>query len=395
MSVDESAGWLPPAANVTTPTSLIFSENPGMVSLESIRTSNLEARNLENLVAVFVGGTHGVAESTVKELFLRATTPRAYIIGRSQDVADKLCKELEDLNPGSKAVFIKKDISILKNVDEVCEELQRREKKINILFLSAGYMSLGGRSETPEGLDHKMAVNYYSRIRFAMNLMPQLTEASNQKELSRVLTVLAAGSEADIDMDDMDLKKNYTLHACLSHCVMMTDFMMEELAKRCPHTSFSHSYPGTVKSGITNSLTGPIRLGVKVLYSVMTPWILNFRESGERHLFQITSSMYKARNGSVGSIPLNGGLDIAVGIDGVKGSGAYLLDWDGRPAGDMAVINKYRDMNAGPKIWEHTMTAIKKATSRKRLAEDDAQEEQKRREQHAAGAPNLAGWRAG
>ncbi|CAD0021126.1 unnamed protein product [Aureobasidium pullulans] len=134
MSVDESAGWLPPAANVTTPTSLIFSENPGMVSLESIRTSNLEARNLENLVAVFV-----------KELFLRATTPRAYIIG-SQDVADKLCKELEDLNPGSKAVFIKKDISILKNVDEVCEELQRREKKINILFLSAGYMSLGGRS---------------------------------------------------------------------------------------------------------------------------------------------------------------------------------------------------------------------------------------------------------
>lgn len=53
MSVDESAGWLPPAANVTTPTSLIFSENPGMVSLESIRTSNLEARNLEDLVAVF------------------------------------------------------------------------------------------------------------------------------------------------------------------------------------------------------------------------------------------------------------------------------------------------------------------------------------------------------
>jgi short-subunit dehydrogenase len=64
---------------------------------------------------------------------------------RSQDKADTLCKELEDLNPGSQAIFIKKDISILKNVDEVCEELQRREKKINILFLSAGYMSLSGR----------------------------------------------------------------------------------------------------------------------------------------------------------------------------------------------------------------------------------------------------------
>ncbi|KAI4760901.1 hypothetical protein E4T52_07043 [Aureobasidium sp. EXF-3400] len=394
MSVDERAGWTPPAANVTTPTSLIFSENQGMVSLDTIRASNIEAGNLEELVAVFVGGTHGVAESTVKELFLRTTKPRAYIIGRSQDKADKLCKELEDLNPGSQAIFIKKDISILKNVDEVCEELQRREKKINILFLSAGYMSLSGRKETPEGLDHKMAVNYYARIRFTMNLMPELSAAGKNKELSRVLTVLAAGSEADIDLDNMDLKTNYTLHACLSHCVMMTDFMMEELSKRYPQTSFSHSYPGTVKSGITNQLTGPIRLGVKVLYSVMTPWILNFRESGERHLFQITSSMYKAKEGSAG-IPLNGGLDIAVGMDGMKGSGAYLLDWDGRPAGDMAIIRKYRDLNAGPKIWEHTMTALKRAASNKRMADESEQEEQKRREQHASGAPNMAGWRAG
>ncbi|KEQ74797.1 hypothetical protein M436DRAFT_42599 [Aureobasidium namibiae CBS 147.97] len=365
-----------------------------MVSLETIRASNLKTSNLENLVAVFVGGTHGVAESTVKELFLRTTKPRAYIIGRSQDKADSLCKELEDLNPGSQAIFIKKDISILKNVDEVCEELQRREKKINILFLSAGYMSLSGRKETPEGFDHKMAVNYYSRMRFTMNLMPELSVAGKNKELSRVLTVLAAGSEADIDMDNMDLKKNYTLHACLSHCVMMTDFMMEELSKRYPQTSFSHSYPGTVKSGITNQLTGPIRLGVKVLYSVMTPWILNFRESGERHLFQITSSMYKAKDGSAG-IPLNGGLDIAVGMDGLKGSGAYLLDWDGRPAGDMAILRKYRDENAGPKIWEHTLTALKRAAGNKRMADENEEQEQKRREQHASGALNMVGWRAG
>lgn len=53
MSVDEAAGWTPPAANVTNPTSLIFSENKGMVSLETVRKSNLEASNLENLVAVF------------------------------------------------------------------------------------------------------------------------------------------------------------------------------------------------------------------------------------------------------------------------------------------------------------------------------------------------------
>jgi hypothetical protein len=239
-----------------------------------------------------------------------------------------------------------------------------------------------------------MAVNYYSRIRFIMNLMPQLKAASDDQELSRVLSVLAAGSEADINMDDMDLRKGYTLHSCLSHCVMMTDFMMEELAKRFPHTAFSHSYPGTIKSGITNTLTGPIRLGVKVLYSVMTPWILNFRESGERHFFQITSAMYKAYDGAAG-IPLTGDLQIAMGMDDVRGSGAYLLDWDGKPAGDMAIIKKYRAMNAGPKIWEHTMTVMKTAASSKRFGEHGDDQEQKRREQHASGAPNMVGWRAG
>lgn len=223
--------------------------------------------------------------------------------------------------------------------------------------------------------------------------MPQLTVASDAKELSRVLTVLAAGSEADIDLDDLDLKKNYTLHSCLSHCVMMSDFMMEELAKRYTQTAFSHSYPGTVKTGIVNSLSGPIRLGVKVLYAVMTPWILNFRESGERHFFQITNSMYKAAGGAAG-LPLVDDLQTATGMDGIQGSGAYLLDWDGRPSGDEAIIKKYRELNAGRRIWEHTMTVLKRVTTNKRLAEFD-EEEQNRKIQHASAAPNMTGWRAG
>ena len=239
-----------------------------------------------------------------------------------------------------------------------------------------------------------MAVNYYSRIRFTLNLIPQLEAASRERELSRVLTILAAGSEVDIRMDDLDLKQNYTLHACLAHCVMMTDFMMDELAKRYPYIAFSHSCPGTVKSGITNSTTGLVRLGITLLHSVVTPWILEFRESGERHFFQVTSSIYKANNEAAGT-PLSDGLDIAPGMDGVKGSGAYLLDSDCKPAGDMAMINKYRILNAGPRVWEHTMVAIKKATSKKRPADDDEIEEQKWREQYAACAPNLVGWRAG
>jgi hypothetical protein len=236
-----------------------------------------------------------------------------------------------------------------------------------------------------------MAVNYYSRIRFITNLMPQLAATGQEGDISRVIMVLAAGSEADIRMDDLDLKKNYTLHAALAHCVMMSDFMVEELSKQYPYTAFSHSYPGTIKTGIANGLSGPVRLAVKVLYAVMTPWILNVEESGERHVFQITSAVYPAKSGGAG-VPPPEGMEVIRGMDGVKGSGAYLLDWDGKATGDQEIVRKYRDMNAGPKIWAHTMDVFRKALGGgKRPAETEAEGSRR----PPSMAPNLAGWRPG
>lgn len=251
-------------------------------------------------------------------------------------------------------------------------------------------MTLRGRTETEEGIDCKMSVNYYARIRCILNLMPQLTAASEANELSRVITVLAAGSEGEIRIDDLDLQRNYTLHACLAHCVVMSDFAIEEFAKRYPGTSFSHSYPGTVKTGIANQLSGVVRLAVKVMYAVMTPWILNVQESGERHLFQMTSACYPSRNGSVG-VPIPEGLSAMRGIDNVPGSGAYLLDWDGKSIGDETVLSKYRDMGMGQKIWDHTMKVFT-------LAEQRMRQSMKRpATEEAEGAkrspPDPVGWR--
>lgn len=307
-------------------------------------------------------------------------------VHRSEERGNTLCNVLHEINPEGQAYFIQKDIGLIRNVDELCDELKQRVTKINCLFLTAGYMTLKGRNETDEGIDRKMAVNYYSRIRCILNLMDLVTAASSLGELSRVITVLAAGSEGDVRVDDLDLKHNFTLHACLAHCVVMTDFSIEELAKRYPGTAFSHSYPGTVKTGIANELTGPVRLAVKVMYAVMTPWILNVQESGERHFFQMTSQCYPSQKGGVG-IPIPEGLEKMRGTDNKPGSGAYLLDWDGKQTGDETVLGKYRDMGLGGKIWEHTMKVFERAERRmKRPAEGEP-------EGAGRAIPDPIGWR--
>lgn len=265
-----------------------------------------------------------------------------------------------------------------------------------LLFASGLHLRvvLNPKAETSEGIDRKMCINYYSRIRFILNLLPQLTAASSAGELSRVQSVLGAGSESKINMDDLQLKHNFTVHACMAHCIVMTDFMMEELAKRHAGTSFSHSYPGTVKSGLANELNGAVRLAVKIMYAVMTPWIINVQESGERHLFQLTSKAYPSRSGGVG-VPLVGDMKVMSGSNGEQGSGAYLLDWDGSATGEVALLRQYREQGFGDKLWRHTMEVFDSVLRGADPSNDIYSKRRADSEADGSGRsiPNPAGWR--
>ncbi|KAJ9658822.1 hypothetical protein H2201_007603 [Coniosporium apollinis] len=243
----------------------------------------------------------------------------------------------------------------------------RKESKINSLFLTAGFMTLKGRQESTEGLDTKMAINYYSRIRFAQQLMPLLEAAASANEIARVTSVLAAGSEHEIHTDDLDLKHNYSLHCSLAHCVVMTDFMLEELSRRHPAVTFMHCYPGTMKTGIVNQLTGPIRLAAKIFYSLMTPWILDVSESGERHLFQVTSCAYRSPANGAGVLLVDG-LEVMMASTGERGGGVYLLDWDSDPLDQKGIMERYREEGLPQKVWEHTMEAFGRASKKRTLA---------------------------
>lgn len=53
-----------------------------MIHISTVRESNAQCKRIEGLVTVFVGGTGGIGESTARELFLRTTRPKAYIVGR-------------------------------------------------------------------------------------------------------------------------------------------------------------------------------------------------------------------------------------------------------------------------------------------------------------------------
>jgi NADP-dependent 3-hydroxy acid dehydrogenase YdfG len=123
-----------------------------MVSLSDVESSNSRIfPTLPPLVALFVGATSGIGEATLKKFAKYSKQPRAYFIGRSQDAADRIITECKVLNPGGEYIFRRGDVSLIKVVDEVCEEIKTKEKFLNILFLSQGVMSMdrSGRRHLP------------------------------------------------------------------------------------------------------------------------------------------------------------------------------------------------------------------------------------------------------
>jgi short-subunit dehydrogenase len=115
-----------------------------MVNLPDIRSSNEQiVAALPGLVAVFVGATSGIGEATLIEFARHARQPLVYFVGRSQEAGDRIQAECRRLNPAGIFNFIRADLSLIRNVDQVCDDIQNKEKTINLLFLSCGTARTG------------------------------------------------------------------------------------------------------------------------------------------------------------------------------------------------------------------------------------------------------------
>ncbi|PGH07605.1 hypothetical protein GX51_01613 [Blastomyces parvus] len=364
-----------------------------MVSLTTVRASNARLKTaIPGITALFVGGTTGIGQSTLRQLAIHSEKPKVYIIGRNKEKASPFLAELSKLNPGGRFQFIETDVSLIRNVDRACEVIKDKEDRLNMLFMTPGGISLSGRRETPEGIDQIFALRYYSRMRFIQNLLPLLSAATP----ARVISIFGGGFESSINTSDLDLKHNFSILNCAKHAITMTSLSMEHLASTTASqqqqqqqptknshgaVSFMHIYPSLVRSNIyTNSFPPPIAAFYNyVLWPTMWPFSVDVQESGERHLFHLTSACYPGGNGDSSgtitskqqsdgisaSIPGDpSDMETAIGSNGERGSGSYLLNWKGNGTPGSKIMQKYREEGLPEIVWAHTIDRLDKAASR-------------------------------
>ncbi|GLB40820.1 putative KR domain containing protein [Lyophyllum shimeji] len=320
--------------------SLFFYSNagPGMPTLAAVRTANAAFTPSYKPIAIFVGGTSGIGQG-IAEAFARHTRGAAHIVivGRNRAAADAILAQFPKPKPDDKTQytheFVQCDVTLMRNVEAVTKDLRARMPKINFLVMSPGYMALRGRDETEEGLDRKLAVHYYARWKFVDGLLPALRRAKAAGEDARVLSVLSAGHGAEIDLDDLGLKKTFSVSKAAVQAPTYNDLMLQEFAARNPGITFVHAYPGGVRTSIlASSESWWIRASYPLVLGLTYPFTTSLHETGEYMLHGLLN----------------------------RKEGFWRV---GSRAEDLGMKNYFGSEEARKRLWEHTVKATAVSSS--------------------------------
>lgn len=210
--------------------------------------------------ALAVGGTSGIGFAMACRVAAEASSAAVTIAGRTKP---------QNI-PYSNIDFRPLDASLMCQINQFADAyrsdiLQSLNQKLDLLIMTQGVMTTAGRTETPEGVDRKMAIHYYGKQLLIREFLPVMQDDG------KIIIVFDAwlGSPDKLHWDDLDLKSRYSLGNAAAHCQSMNDAMVQWFAAQQRQQQadgvsgarrhFVHAYPGGVSSGLWRELPWYLR----------------------------------------------------------------------------------------------------------------------------------------
>ncbi|KAJ3527087.1 hypothetical protein NMY22_g9911 [Coprinellus aureogranulatus] len=304
-------------------------------SLSAIRSANLSKLPTRYTpVGVFVGGTSGIGQA-MAEAFVQMTKGKATVVlvGRNKTAAESIIANLSNSadSEESKFEFVQCDVTLMRNVAAASKEILSKHSRINYLVLTPGFISMKGFDPTDEGIDRKLACHYYGRWKFISELLPALKSAKTEGQDAKVFSVMAASRGGAINLDDLGLKKTYSVTTSALTAPTYNDLMMEAYAEQNPDITFTHAYPGPVAT--------------------------NFAAASESRTMRTFAPLVKALYRPFAVSPAASAAYMWRGIL-EHTDGAFRIGSRGE---NLEKMNYFGDEEQRKALWEHTMEATKVA----------------------------------
>lgn len=221
-------------------------------------------------------------------------------------------------------------------------------------------------TETPEGIETDLALQFYSRQRLLTNLLPLMSQSTSP----RVISILLAGAEGPLTITDLECRDNYNLMRATSSAATMTDLMFEELANSHPTISFIHVNPGFVGTHLLDktlaAVKGVLWLPAQIPRFTILPVYNHLLATspdvvGERLLFLATSCRYppaadhelKGHVDGLAERPAGMPFARSTVMKEGRGNGVYRIGSNCEVCKESEVLEKHREEDVAKVVVDH------------------------------------------
>ena len=234
----------------------------------------MQANNdLTGRCALVTGGTDGIGKEITRGLTARGA--RVIIVGRDAQKGKRVQNELREETGHDDVDFLRADLSLVREVDRLAEDIAARFTSLHYLVLCAGIVR-GRFTLTPEGVETNFAIGYLSRFVLVEWLLTIMRESATPRAAARIVVISGAARNGTIHYDDVNLTHNFaTLRAVSQHCEANDMFAIEQARRLDEAGAQAPVLINVLKVGVVRtSIRRQFPLWMKVLVPILLDWFL-------------------------------------------------------------------------------------------------------------------------
>ncbi len=202
---------------------------------------------MKDKVAVITGANSGIGKALVKQFLIDKY--QVALVCRNEEKGQATINELTEDFPQAKMKLYVGDLSEMKDVVDLSHALKQDYRQIDILMNNAGVI-LTKRTETSDGFEKQLAVNYFAPVLLSWLLASKL-EKSNDPRI--VIVSSGAHKAGKLYQDDFHLVDNYSSFRAYGQSKLAVTMMTSILGSYYDEMGIALNcyHPGAVATNIS------------------------------------------------------------------------------------------------------------------------------------------------
>jgi NAD(P)-dependent dehydrogenase (short-subunit alcohol dehydrogenase family) len=204
---------------------------------------------LEGRTVLVTGASSGIGRATA--IGLAAEGARLILVGRDPERLEATLTEVRRRAGRDDALALRADLSSLKEVRRLAEEVLGRAERLHVLLNNAG-VTLLRRETTVDGLEATFATNHLAYFLLTGLLLPRLRESAP----ARIVNVASdAHRYARLDLEDLQNARRYRALRVYAQSKTANILFTQELARRIAGSGVTANalHPGGIRSNLGRS----------------------------------------------------------------------------------------------------------------------------------------------